>query len=75
MSSGFFPLDDVKQGGGQTIKECIEKLEDLTSKYRQYVCEDLNAEDACSDGEYIGEIGVAILLLKRCIRETKGDGR
>ena len=77
MSSGYFPLDIERQGSGELIKKCADDISSLISKYYQYISEDCgNAEDACSDGSYIGYLAIARELLLRCIN-TKGasDGK
>ena len=72
MSSGFFPLDRPNQfissGASETLEKTIKDLRDLSSKYYDQICSDLNAEDACSDGQYLGYISLACELLERCLR-------
>ncbi len=68
MSSGYFPLSTYDKDGGEKLTMISADLSRLIEGFREAARELDVPEDAFSDGTYIGQLDLALELIRRCIR-------
>jgi hypothetical protein len=67
MSSGYFPLSTY-DSDGEKLTLISADLSKLIEGLREAARELDVPEDALSDGTYIGQLDLALELIRRCIR-------
>jgi hypothetical protein len=81
MSSGYYPLDvnDPRSGGVQ-LMQVADQLAELLRNAGWHRggplpdCEGLTPEDAASDGQYVGQLYLALELIERAIKRPVPKG-